>query len=189
MEDLQNAINDDLQQVTSENKSASFSSFEKMSKIKLEKQEKKLLQEYCEQNNLYPKDLTERQKERLSRKELANLIKPAKTKEKAQSNAEEVQEIQSELTLYQDAFITALSGDYSRADALAHKNILVFVNENVNGADELSERAQKMIKFAKVGFSAVYLGAKYTGGFKAWKDRFKNLAIKIKNKVKNKKNV
>lgn len=185
MENLQEEINADLNQVEHEAATDKLQALEKMSKATLAKQEKRVLLDFAELRGLL-KGLTDRQKERLNRQQLAELIKgPAKQNEQPKQSEQE----QNEIELYQDAIITALNGDTQRLDLLAQKNVLGFISEASSENGELSEKAQRVIKFVKVGASAIYLGIKFTGGLSTWKNRFINLATKIKSKVSKKKNV
>lgn len=182
MDKLKEDINADLIEDTTAQNDEKTASFEKMSKINLAKQDKKLLLSFAESKTLL-KDLTERQKSRLTRKELAELIKPTKVKTQAQEKQDTAQNV-NELELYQDAFISALNGDTARLDILAQKNILEFIAESSNAEGEQSEQFKKIVKISKLTFSLGYLGVKFSGGFGAWKNRVKNVIIKIKNNKK-----
>lgn len=182
MDELKEDINADITQDTSAQDTEKKASFEKMSKANLAKQDKKLLLSFADEKGLI-KELTQRQKERLTRKELADLIKPTKAKTQAQEKQETAQSV-SEIELYQDAIISALNGDTARLDVLAQKNILEFIAESSNAEGEQSEQFKKIVKISKLTFSIGYLGVKFSGGVKAWKERLKNVIAKIKNKKK-----
>lgn len=188
MEDLQNAINEDLATQTSADKEKQLNAFERMSKANLQKQDKKLLLEFAENKGLL-KGLTDRQKERLNRKEIADLIKGGNSTQKAKETAQNETINNNPLEEYQDAIITAINGDYARLDSLAFKNVNGFLIDGAQSLDELDERTIKKIKLAKFGASAVYLIIKFTGGVSAWKTRVLNVVQKIKDKRKKKTNV
>jgi len=188
MEDLQELIKEDLDQVSAQDKQKSFDSFSKMSKVNLAKQEKKILIEYAESKGLL-KGLTDRQKERLNRKELAELIKGGNSKPKSEQKAQTQENVSNPLEEYQDAIITALNGDYSRLDSLAFKNVNSFIIDGANNMEEIDEKTLKKIKLAKFGLSAGYLAFKFTGGVTKWKARAQSIIQKIKDKRKKKTNV
>lgn len=187
VEELQSDIEKDIRADAVENVSEKLSNFEKMSKANLMKQEKKLLLSFADSKGLL-KSLTDSQKERLTRKELADLIKPVATKTSANKKQEAAESV-NELELYKDAIITALSGDSARLDAIAQKNVFSFIAETTNAGEEQSEQTKKIIRVSKFVLSLGYLGVKFTGGLTTWKDRIKTVFTKLKNKVGTKKNV
>jgi len=189
MDNFEEDIKADIQAENVETQSAKFDGFSKMSKANLSKQDKKVLLQYCEENNLLDKALTKRQKERLTRKDLADLIKPSTKREDKKQEDTNAQELGNEFEKYQTAFLSATNGDYSHFDSLAHNNVIGFISSSVNSGGEMSERAQKIIAVLKIGLSGVYLLVRFTGGVSKWKEGAINVFKKIKNKVKKKKNV
>ena len=103
MDGLEQDINADLAQNARENKRAKFDSFEKMTKTNLAKQEKPLLISFAESKGLLD-GMTDRQKERMNRKELAELIKgghkSTETKQKTQNNTQGEQEHQKYINAF-----------------------------------------------------------------------------------------
>lgn len=189
MIDFQADIEEDLKAENAINQGAKFEGFAKMSKANLIKQDKKILMQYCEENNLLEKGLTERQKSRLTRKQLADLIKPSTKRESKAQEDTNTQELNTEFEKYQTAFLSATNGDFTHFDSLAHNNVMGFVSQSVNNGGEMSERAQKIIAVLKIGLSGAYLLVRFTGGVSKWKEHATNLFSKIKSKVKKKKNV
>lgn len=184
MEDeLKTAIEEDLKAVNSDAKENVLNSFEKMSKANLAKQDKKLLLEFAEKKGVL-KGLTDRQKERLNRKELAELIKPTQKRTETHQKSTKSENMGNDFQEYQIAFMMALNGDYAKTDYLAQKNITELVSETANSSEEMSEKAKKIIKAVKFGGSVFYMLVRATGGFKAWKDRIIATTTKIKEKIK-----
>ena len=136
-EDLKEVINADLAAENTEKKSIDFEGIAKMSKANLAKQDKNILLAFAEEKNLL-KDLTERQKKRLTRKELADLIKPTVKRENKSAQDTNAQESINEFAIYQEAIKSALNGDYSTIDSLAQNNVMGFVNDSLNSGEETS---------------------------------------------------
>jgi hypothetical protein len=178
MENLAQEIEQDLQQSSAEDTQKILSSLEKMSLVNLQKQDKKILTQFCENMGLL-KDLTPRQKERLTRKELAQLIKGTN----AQKSKEAPKEPQADnlIQSYQMAIFNAFNGNTEQLDGIAIKNVQNFISSGLSDT-EMTEETEKKIKLIGFISSSFYLLVKFTGGLQKWK----NGAIKIFNKLKEK---
>lgn len=180
MEDLAQEIEQDLQQSSAEDTRKVLNSLEKMSLINLQKQDKKILTQFCEEKNLL-KDLTPRQKERLTRKELAQLIKGTTT----QKPREPQQEAKADniLQSYQMAIFNAFNGNTDQLDGIAIKNVQNFIYSGLSDA-EMTEETEKKIKLIGFISSSFYLLVKFTGGVQKWKDGAIKVFKRLKEKAK-----
>jgi hypothetical protein len=182
MENLAQEIAEDLTQTSAEDTLKTFSAFEKMSLANLQKQDKKLLTQFCEDRKLI-KDLTDRQKDRLTRKELAQLIKGLNSSATKQKEAPQSEQSENILQTYQMAVMGAINGNYDLLDTLALKNVNGFIYSGLSDT-EMTEETEKRIKLIGFITSSFYLLVKFTGGVQKWKEGGIKLFKILKEKVK-----